>query len=486
MSAGIDYELIKRWSRDLDRPLATLIAQSDDTDPFFASRPGRRRRNAEWFAELWHRLEIPDGVHVRRLHYLLCSTAVARPDGAPYANTHGDWALLVSASADARHLDLVPAAAFVDRRAAEPLVYVPRDQDAAPRLSIIGRSPLPLDLEDPPTFSYLPPTRHEMPSLPLADLTGPQTAEPFAVELWAEKSTMNDVLFPLARRHGVTLVTGVGELSITRCLGLVRRVREHRRRTRILYISDHDPSGECMPVSVARKIEHLLRRGGDDLDIQLNPLVLTPQQVEQFSLPRIPLKETDRRRAQFEARHGAGAVELDALEALHAGELRRIVEAAIDRFREPARRLRSEIRRVEATAMRQALEVGHAVRARHAGSIDQLRDEWEAAQTEIATHREAIARTITDAERAVAEHHQAIQARLDEWRDEAIPVWREIAGDIERSMPRVEWPALDLSDCEIEEPLYDSRRDYLVQMDFYKRFQGKSTTRRGGNGKAPP
>jgi hypothetical protein len=40
--------------------------------------------------------------------------------------------------------------------------------------------------------------------------------------------------------------------------------------TRILYISDFDPAGAHMPVSVARKIEYLLRRDGHDLDIRLD------------------------------------------------------------------------------------------------------------------------------------------------------------------------------------------------------------------------
>jgi hypothetical protein len=73
-----------------------------------------------------------------------------------------------------------------------------------------------------------------------------------------EKSTMNDILLPLARKLDVTLISGVGELSITHCLALARRVREHGRRTRILYASDHDPAGQGMPVSVARKIEYFL------------------------------------------------------------------------------------------------------------------------------------------------------------------------------------------------------------------------------------
>jgi hypothetical protein len=128
---------------------------------------------------------------------------------------------------------------------------------------------------------------------------------------------MDDVLAPIAENRHVSLVTGVGELSATRCHGLVGRVQAHGRRTRILYISDHDPAGECMPISVARKIELFARQGDDGLDIQLRPLVLTPEQVAEYDPPRIPIKDTDARKGRFEARHGDGAVELDALEALH-------------------------------------------------------------------------------------------------------------------------------------------------------------------------
>jgi hypothetical protein len=49
-------------------------------------------------------------------------------------------------------------------------------------------------------------------------------------------------------------------------------------------------------------------------DIKLIPLALTRDQVITYQLPRIPIKESDGRRAGFEERYGAGAVELDALE----------------------------------------------------------------------------------------------------------------------------------------------------------------------------
>jgi hypothetical protein len=50
-------------------------------------------------------------------------------------------------------------------------------------------------------------------------------------------------------------------------------------------------------------------------------------------LPRIPIKETEKRSEAFEQRHGEGATELDALEALHPGVLARILEQEIGRYR---------------------------------------------------------------------------------------------------------------------------------------------------------
>lgn len=74
-------------------------------------------------------------------------------------------------------------------------------------------------------------------------LQAPEFAEPYALELWCEKSTLNDVLVPLAERLQVSLITGVGEMSTTTCHAAARRIAEHGRPTRILYFSDIDPAG---------------------------------------------------------------------------------------------------------------------------------------------------------------------------------------------------------------------------------------------------
>jgi hypothetical protein len=75
-----------------------------------------------------------------------------------------------------------------------------------------------------------------------------------------------------------------------------------------------------------------LRQDNPELDIQVRPIVLTHEQCVAYELPRTPIKDTERRAAKFEERFGEGATELDALEALHPGQLQRIVETEVARY----------------------------------------------------------------------------------------------------------------------------------------------------------
>jgi hypothetical protein len=474
-----NYQRLRELAVELNRPLATLIALADDNDPYFAGRPGRRLDGARWFADLWQRLDIPHGVHLRRLHYLLVSTtAIVLPDGKPYENSHECWKRLGSTSADARYLDLVPAEAFVDRRAPEPIVYIPADDSRNALIgvhrdepSIVGKSTgLLLDYEPrPSTF----------PELPNVYFVPPKLAEPYAIEIWVEKSTVNDILLPLAQARGVTLVTGVGELSITACLAVVRRVRDHRRATRILYISDFDPAGQGMPTSVARKIQYFLDRDGDDLDIKLFPILLTAEQVAEFNLPRIPIKESDRRRGVFEAKHGEGAVELDALVALHPGTLERLVRQAIDRYRAPKREAEREIALLELRLRRDIQQIRENVLAAHADELAELRTGFERTQTAIAERQAVIAEALVACRRTIEEQEEAIDELLGQWSGGAAPVWEAIAGELEDNLPdldEIEWPEPERPDD--DHALFDSERDYVEQVDAFKRHQGKRTARR--------
>src|SRR6266849_6196022 len=106
------------------------------------------------------------------------------------------------------------------------------------------------------------------------------------IELWIEKSTMDDVLDPLAQHHGGNLVSGTGQTSETRCRELVARARAAGLPLRVLYISDFDPSGDSMPVGAARKIEFWVTKLARDLDVQVRPILLTHEQCLRYRLPR--------------------------------------------------------------------------------------------------------------------------------------------------------------------------------------------------------
>ena len=87
-----------------------------------------------------------------------------------------------------------------------------------------------------------------------------------------------------------------------------------------------------MPKAVARKVEFTIAKLNLDVDLQLIPLALTPEQCREYRLPRTPIKETERRKDKFESIFGVGATELDALEALLPGELARLLNAELDNW----------------------------------------------------------------------------------------------------------------------------------------------------------
>ena len=162
-------------------------------------------------------------------------------------------------------------------------------------------------------------------------LNNPQRALAYHLEIWAEKSTQNDIILPIAGNHRANVVTGLGELSITAVNQLIQRIQQADKPVRIFYISDFDPAGETMPISVARKIEYFVHNTNLK-DIKLTSLMLTQEQCIEYQLPRTPIKESDKRKSGFEERHGSGATELDALEALHPGEMGNILQQAISLY----------------------------------------------------------------------------------------------------------------------------------------------------------
>jgi hypothetical protein len=443
----LDYANIKLLAAELHRPASTLSALAPANDPFSITEG--RHAGAQWFARLWKRLDLGSGVHLRRLHYTIISQSkpVKMSDGTPYENTQNCWQALIRASNDARYLDLVPAEDFVDRRNDEPLIYL-SNEDRAAFLGTVCSEP------------SVKVASAQMPLLPALDLSRPTILQRYHVELWCEKTTVNDVLEQIANEYGCNIVTGSGELSQTACVNVVERAENSQRPVRILYISDFDPAGQPMPVAVARKIEHrLYLRNLRELDIQVRPIALTLEQCQHYRLPRTPLKDTERRAAVFEDRYGEGATELDALEALHPGELHGIIEGEVGRYFDSD--LADAVNDTATEIEESITEITGEVHAKHRAKIKELETEWK---------------------RIASEHARQIAA----WQKQAKPVWRAITKELQAQAPDpdlIEWPEPADGD-EDDDPLFDSTRDYVEQMDSYKLFQDKPTERRSRNGRA--
>ena len=159
----------------------------------------------------------------------------------------------------------------------------------------------------------------------LLEFTRPQ---PYALAIWAEKSSTEDVLNPIARHYGADLYLGTGEASDTRIYEMAKDGAEDGRPLIVATICDCDPSGRQMPVSIGRKLQALRDLCFPDLRFEVVPLALLVDQVRELDLPSTPLKDTERRADRWKAEFGVEQTEVDALATLRPNDLRRVVERA--------------------------------------------------------------------------------------------------------------------------------------------------------------
>jgi hypothetical protein len=337
-----------------------------------------------------------------------------------------------------------PTTGLVDRRNDEPMIFAENmetdpDQEIQVGSQVQDDEPLIEEVKTP-----------ELPELPWLYLDVDEPVQKYIVEVWIEKSTQNDWLVPLCRRRGVNLVIGIGEQSEIRSRELALRSAKYGAPVRIIYISDFDPGGRSMPKAVARKVEFTTAKFNLDVDLQLIPLALTPDQCREYRLPRTPIKDTEKRKDKFEQIFGVGATELDAMEALNPGELARLLEAELNNWLDPSLNVRFQRLRSDLRLRLRTIEEG--IHAHHAGEIESLKTEFE---------------TITD-------EFASVTYMFDDWEERARELWQTVAGEIDEQRP-------DLSDVEVPRSqapgetdrfvLFDSRRDYFTQMDAYNAWR---------------
>ena len=328
------YTAIKKLAKESGQKVTDLICMTPSNDPFYGPDRPSGKQMAAWITKLYEEWSERTGynvLHVRRLHYYLQALGtVTRPNGTPYLNTSACWGYLVASVKYARYLGAIKMGSIEDKK------------------NVLN--------ENAHYWGDETMTDHEISADGVAEviskeynLINQHNHQPYHRELWVEKDTMNDIIDPIAVKYGVDVVVGEGEISLTMVSELFQRIARLDKPVRIFYISDLDPKGIDMPISVSRKIEWFTRsyktNSGDPFDVKLQHLMLTKEQCEEFELPRTPIKKGsgtgagakayDTLTKRFQETYGRGATELDALEALHPGEMTKILEEAIEPYWDP-------------------------------------------------------------------------------------------------------------------------------------------------------
>ncbi len=141
---------------------------------------------------------------------------------------------------------------------------------------------------------------------------------PVYVEVWAESDSTAGVLIEETDRYNVPLMVSRGFSSDTYLYNASQEIAATDRPAFLYYVGDWDPSGKIIP----EKIEAGLRRHAPDIDITFKRLLVTPDQIEEWSLPTKPAKATTHSKG-----FTGGTVEA---EAIPASVTRALVREAIE------------------------------------------------------------------------------------------------------------------------------------------------------------
>lgn len=321
VGTGVLYQEIAEAAAASGLPIKALTVLSLNSDPYVRdTRYGHR--DGQWFADQVARfIALDKKIHLRELFYLIVSASDVRcPDGSPFVNDLDCWLWLQGhASYAARWLGLVPFERIRDERNGAPL--------------LISYATPPSEGSGDLTANYfgldLPQVSTLMPHL---SGTAPSVSQPYRIILIGEKSSLAEVLEPIAREVAGELLLPTGEPSITMIAEMAARAAADPRPAVVLYFSDFDPAGHQMPISVARKLQALRTLRHPELKIEVHRVALTIDQVRRLGLPSTPLKATERRADKWRARHGHEQTEIDALAALRPYELREIARQAVAPF----------------------------------------------------------------------------------------------------------------------------------------------------------
>lgn len=300
--------------------LAELTVLSPQNDPFRLDTP-TNHKNGLWFRERMEEcglLARAGAIHNRGIHYAIVSLGNAvRPDGKPYINDADCWAFLENASNVARWLKYVPWSRIVDARNADPIIRVRGDETDEWSVDLSAETFMPNGDDLIPTVKGdWKPAR-----------------QCFRLALYGEKTSLGNVLEPIAEQYGADLYLPSGEISNTLLAQMAATGADDGREMVVAVFADCDPAGYQMAVSIGHKLRALKESlYPNSLSFRVIAPALTVEQVKELGLPHTPLKPTELRAAGWVERYGIEQTEIDALATLRPDVLTAIARDALDPF----------------------------------------------------------------------------------------------------------------------------------------------------------
>jgi hypothetical protein len=315
-------------------PLKALTVLAHGNDPFSIGTLNNHR-DGRWFAE--QLMSTAAIIHLRGLHYVIVARADVRKPrpndracrggdsldgpwtGEVYVNSAEDWEwLLEDAAKSARWLGYVPFDRLRDNRAGEPIIK----RRALVEPEALIRSGLAVVVDHGETVMQVEGADD---GLPLPELKNFRPRQKYVFAIFGEKSSLFGEIDPVAEWLEADLYLETGEQSISHAYDLAYRAALDGRTLVVVTITDFDPAGRQMTTSIARKLRafHVLM---PRFKYRLIEAGVTYEQATRFDLPSTPLKETEKRKDRWLERFGREQTELDAMLALHPGELSRAVE----------------------------------------------------------------------------------------------------------------------------------------------------------------
>ncbi len=154
------------------------------------------------------------------------------------------------------------------------------------------------------------------------------------IEVWINKSALNELLLPICNKYEATLVSVSGKPSENAVESLLQR---SDRPTTILCLSDLSVSSFLFGKNLAKMISEA--RLSVEKDIRLKCIGLLPQQVVDLKIPTVQgpkgTKEDRRKYETYLKSHDLGKgkmAELDALEAYNPGGIAGFLDKCISEY----------------------------------------------------------------------------------------------------------------------------------------------------------